>query len=208
MSLEEIKGEYDAIFSLGHLCLAALQLQKNNLRLFSGVLDWMGSHSLTNVSRLLNNRFAGFMDFENLAIRGYADEYNLLVEDEKYHIFSNHDFAANENTLTHLATYHEAKEKFNRRIKRFLEKMETSERILFVRTKGSFADVLELETVLSSLVKNDFKIVVVNHTNVKDIKEKQWPLKRVTIVEFPDKEIWTENDHLWKKLFSDVHLRS
>ncbi|MED1203451.1 DUF1796 family putative cysteine peptidase [Heyndrickxia acidicola] len=207
MSLEEIKGEYDAIFSLGHLCLAGLQLKKNQLRPFSGVLDWMGSNSLPDVNRLLKNRFAGFMDFKNLAIRGYANEYNLLVEDEVYHIFSNHDFAADKNTLTHLAAYPEVKEKFNRRIKRFLEKMETSKRILFVRTEGSFADVLELESVLSDLVKHDFRILVVNHTNVQGLVEKEWPVERVAVVELPNKEIWEENDQLWKTILSDVHLR-
>jgi len=31
MSLKDISGTYDAIFSLGDLCLAAVQLRKNNL---------------------------------------------------------------------------------------------------------------------------------------------------------------------------------
>jgi hypothetical protein len=208
MSLEEIKGEYDAIFSLGHLCLASLQLKKNQLRPFSGVLDWMGSHSLPDVSQLLKNRFAGFMDFQNLAVRGYANEYNILVEDEVYKIFSNHDFAADKNTLTHLATYPEVKEKFSRRIQRFLEKMESSKRILFVRTEGTFTDVLELESVLSDLVKNDFRILIVNHTNVHGLVEKEWPLEKVAVVELPNKEIWEENDQFWKTILRDVRLRA
>ncbi|EHL78862.1 DUF1796 family putative cysteine peptidase [Bacillus smithii] len=46
MSLEDIKGTYDSVFSLGDLCLTSIQLKKNNLRPFSGVLDWMASPSL------------------------------------------------------------------------------------------------------------------------------------------------------------------
>jgi Putative papain-like cysteine peptidase (DUF1796) len=40
MSLKDISGNYVAIFSLGGDCLEAIQLRKNNLRPFAGVLDW------------------------------------------------------------------------------------------------------------------------------------------------------------------------
>lgn len=53
--------------------------------------------------------------------------------------------------------------------------MSTSQRILFIRTKGTFEEVRELEKVLSGMVKNDFRILVVNHTNVNGMIEKNWP---------------------------------
>ena len=56
-----------------------------------------------------------------------------------------------------MATYPEVIEKYNRRIDRFIEKMSTSKRILFVRTEGegSFKEAQELELVLSDLVQHD-----------------------------------------------------
>jgi hypothetical protein len=39
MKLVDVKGTYNAIFSLGDLCLTAIQLEKNNLRPFSGMLE-------------------------------------------------------------------------------------------------------------------------------------------------------------------------
>ncbi|MCM3197169.1 DUF1796 family putative cysteine peptidase [Priestia megaterium] len=211
MSLKDIKGTYDAIFSLGDLCLASIQLRKNNLRPFAGPLDWMSSPSLSSVNRLLENRFEGFMELSNLNPTAYstgvdsADPY-LVVVDEAYQIVSSHDFKADENTLTHLVTYPEVKNKLNKRIQRFLEKMSTSQRILFVRTEATFSEVLELESILSNMVKKEFHILVVNHSNINDMVEKSWPLKRVTVLEFPNNEIWNGNDNYWKSVLDEVSL--
>ncbi|MED1488612.1 DUF1796 family putative cysteine peptidase [Bacillus smithii] len=206
MSLEDIKGTYDSVFSLGDLCLTSIQLKKNNLRPFSGVLDWMASPSLSNVNRLLKNRFVGFMDLPNLRIIGYASDQLICVSDDGYQIVSNHDFEVGKNTLSHLGGYPEVREKFDRRIKRFLEKMETSKRILFVRTEGTFEEVLELESILSKMVKHDFRILIVNHTDVSGLTEKNWPIERVSVVELPNQDIWNANDHFWKMMFDGVQL--
>ncbi|MDI3411920.1 DUF1796 family putative cysteine peptidase [Bacillus sonorensis] len=86
--------------------------------------------------------------------------------DDNYHVGSVHDFDADKNTLDDLATYPEVIEKFNRRINRFLEKMSTGKRILFVRTEGSFEEAKELELILSEMVQHDFSVLLVRHTNV------------------------------------------
>jgi len=71
MNLKDIKGQYDAVFSLGHLCLAAIQLRNNDLRPFAGPLDWVTTNSLSDLNRLLRNRFTGFMDSKNIRVIGY-----------------------------------------------------------------------------------------------------------------------------------------
>jgi hypothetical protein len=206
MTLEKIKGSYDAIFSLGHLCLAAIQLKKFNIRPFSGVLDWVASYSLTDVNRLLQNQFVGFMELPNLKVVGHASPLDLLVLDEAYNIAFNHDFKTNQNTVSHLAAYHEVKKKYDRRVQRFLEKMATCKRILFIRTEGTFPEVSELESILLKMVKNDFRILVVNHTNVNNMVEINLPSQKVSAVELPHKEIWNSNDRFWAEIFRGVHL--
>ncbi|MBY0090734.1 peptidase [Priestia aryabhattai] len=206
MSLENIKGNYDAIFSLGDLCLTAIQLRENNLRPFSGVLDWVASPSLETVNRLLQNRFSNFLDLSNLKPIKYVSEWDLFVLDEVNNIGFNHDFKTDKNTLTHLGGYPEVKEKYDRRIQRFLEKMSTSQRILFVRTEATLKEVQELESILSGMVKNDFRILVVNHTNVHDMTEKNWPLEKVCLVELPNNDIWNANNNYWKKIFEGIFL--
>ncbi|WP_438349686.1 DUF1796 family putative cysteine peptidase [Paenibacillus sp. FA6] len=205
MRLAELKGEYDSIFSLGDLCLASIQLKKNNLRLFSGVLDWVGSPQLSEVNRLLMNRFTGFMELDNLRVVGDAGEEMLLVSEDAYHIFSNHDFTKASNTYTNLSAYPEVKQKFDRRIQRFLEKMESCQRILFVRTEGSLQDVYDLQTVLTGLVKHDFRILLINHAPVGGIVELDWPLDKVCAVQFPNGEKWVGNDEIWKTMLKGIH---
>jgi len=207
LKLQEIKGTYDAIYSLGDLCLASIQLKQNKLRPFSGVLDWMASPQLHDVNRMLRYRFEEFMAPSNLRIIGYAGEDKICVADDFYHIVSNHDFDIGKNSLTHLGGYAEVKEKYDRRIRRFLDKADTCENMLFVRTEGDLEDAAELQDVLSDLVRNDFRVLIVNHTDVNGLVEDDWPLKRVCSVQLPAANKWTDNDHLWTKLLHGVHTR-
>ncbi|CAM3043587.1 DUF1796 domain-containing protein [Filibacter tadaridae] len=206
MKKHEIHGDYDAIFSLGDLCLTSIQLKKHGLRPYSGVLDWVASKELKTVNRLLKNRFAGFMDFENLRVIGYAGEDFICVSDDGHNIVSNHDFEVGKNTLHYLGSYSEVKEKYARRIGRFLERMENAKNILFVRTEGSFEDILELQTVLSNLVQHDYRILLINHEPVSGIVKKNWPLEKVYAVDLPNKDIWEGNHHLWDELLEGVRL--
>lgn len=206
MNINDIKGNYDAIFSLGDLCLTSIQLKKHNLRPYSGVLDWVASKDMNQVIKLLENRFIGFMDYENLRVLGYADTF-ICVSDDGYHIVSNHDFGPDENTLEYLGSYQKVMEKYKRRINRFLGEMKKAKRILFVRTEGTFEDVAKLQDVLSKLVKHDFNVLLINHTNVDGIVEKSWPLEKVCAVEFPNKDIWEGNHALWDEILNGITLK-
>lgn len=103
MNLQEIKGSHDVIVSLGSACNPAMQLRRHNLRTFSGPLDWSVSLSLSDVSRLLKNKFNGFMELKNMClIDGSAyvlDEginiqstKSYFIKDTHYNILSVHDF--------------------------------------------------------------------------------------------------------------------
>lgn len=207
MDLSQLKGEYDAIFSLGDLCLASIQLKKHNLRPYSGVLDWMASPELSQVNTLLENRFIGFLEYDNLRVVGYADSF-ICVSDDGYNLVSNHDFDGEKNTLTYLGAYAEVMEKYERRIRRFLSEMDNAKRILFVRTEGSLEDAAVLQDVLSRLVKHDFSILLINHTYVQGIVEKSWPLEKVCSIEFPNQDTWEGNHDLWKEVLSGIRLRT
>lgn len=206
MGNDQIKGGYDAVFSLGDLCLGAIQLKKNGLRPFSGPLDWMGTPQLPKVREVIEKRFADFMLRENLRIIGMATEQMLLVLDERNLIYSNHDFDTMRNSLTKLHMYPQVKERLDRRANRLLENLITAQRILFVRTNATLEETAELERVLRSIISNDFRILVVNHGPVSGIVEKHWPINNVYSVELPNNEIWEGNNSLWVQLFQDVYL--
>lgn len=191
---------------LGDLCLASIQLKKHNLRPYSGVLDWMASIDLSQVNELLENRFIGFLEYDNLRVIGYADDF-ICVSDDGYNLVSNHDFDGEKNTLNYLGGYAEVMEKYERRIQRFLSEMENAKRILFVRTEGTLEDAAVLQDVLSRIVKHDFSILLINHTYVPGIVEKSWPLDKVCSIEFPNIDKWEGNHDLWKEVLSGIRLR-
>ncbi|MDQ0269728.1 DUF1796 family putative cysteine peptidase [Cytobacillus purgationiresistens] len=207
MSLKDIQGEYNTVFSLGNLCLSAIQMKNNQIRPFSGVFDWIGTPKTDTVTTLIKSRFANFLNFNNLVPEKYLSERDLYVWDKFYDIGFNHDFYTDKNSLTHLGGFPEVKAKYNRRIKRFLDSFETSERILFIRTEAEYGDVKELQATLNSMVKNKFELLIVNHKNIPTMIEKTWDIKHVTVVEMPDHEIWEGNDALWKQLLKDVKLK-
>lgn len=207
MRREDLMGSYDAIFSLGDLCLTSIQLKKHGLRPYSGVFDWAATPTLSKVNFMLKNRFAQFMQLEHLRTIGPASDTMLCVADDYYDFVSNHDFELTKNSMTYLGSYNEVMEKYNRRISRFLYAMNTAKRILFVRTEGDLGDVMELQATLRDLVKNDFSILVINHEDVSGIVEKHWPLPHVYSVAFPNSvDKWEGNNELWSEILQGISL--
>lgn len=206
MRLNDLQGEYDGIFSLGELCLTSIQLERCGLRPFAGPLDWMSTPSLTDVNRLLERRFAGFMDRAHLQYVQHASDKLLLVHERQYNAFSNHDFFVHRNDPALLEDYPAVKAKYDRRTARLLEVAQTGKRLLFVRCGGTRDEAAALETTLARLVKHDFRVLLVNHTDVDTLTERDWRLTRVCPVELPGDPdvIWGGNNHLWDRLLSGL----
>ncbi|SDD30702.1 Putative papain-like cysteine peptidase [Paenibacillus sp. UNCCL117] len=207
MRLSELAGTYDAVFSLGQNCTPAIQLEKNGLRPFAGVLDWMMSDTLADVNRLLLTRFGHFMEWSDLQVMS-AGYKSYMVKDLHNNVISVHDFPLSKNTEQHLATYGEFKEKLNRRIARFYEKAGSSQRILFVRLLGAYEEVRELQAILRSIVAHDFTLLIVNYTGVTGLTEIEWGLNHVCVVEIPSADLWNyASDPYWEQMFKGVSLR-
>ncbi|MBB3131725.1 hypothetical protein FHS19_006448 [Paenibacillus rhizosphaerae] len=207
MKLADIQGTYEAIFSLGDLCLVSIQLEKYNLRPYAGPLDWMSSYNLSDVNRLLANRFARFMDRNNLVVEKQLSDALYLVMETEYNLGSNHDFFTHANTPDNLAAYPSVKAKYDRRVERFLNKCATSRKTLFIRTEGTFEQAEELRNILSGLVAHEFSILLINHTDtVEGIVETECPVDRVCSLLMPKAGYWKGNDPLWTDLLSNIHL--
>lgn len=208
MRIADIKGKYDDIFSLGQLCYISIQLEKNGLRPYSGVLDWVGSPNLSSVNRLLRNRFEGFMDRHQMECIGTSGDKLYLVQDKLYDIYSNHDFFIAQNDPKLLEAYPSVKTKYDRRVARFLEKAATAERLLFVRSGGTYEEAKELQEVLDDLVRNDYVLLFLDPGQADGIEENDWPLERVCSVNVPHVDkLWNDSDHVWKELFQGIELR-
>ncbi|MCQ6530975.1 DUF1796 family putative cysteine peptidase, partial [Bacillus mycoides] len=168
-----------------------------------GPIDWMISFSFQDVICLLQNQFKDFMKKENMIFTGYhVYETKLLLKDTKYNIDSAHDFLVTENTPENWTTYPEFKIKINRRIQRFLNKLETCNKILFVRIGGTYEEAQLLEEVLSKIVKNEFRILLLNGISEYKIIEYDWDLQYTCSIGIPMNG--NQNHVIWNQIFKNI----
>ncbi|NOV03228.1 DUF1796 family putative cysteine peptidase [Paenibacillus planticolens] len=216
MNLQELnKTTFDLIASLGQNCDPAGHLRRYHLRKFSMPLDWVVSNSLTDVNRLLANKFRGFMDLSNMQqIEGssqYVDEFTVVVQkmptyfikDMLYNVTSVHDFPVIPNQYWH-STYHSYKEKLNMRIHRFLEESEKSKSALFVRLLATYDQTVELQSVLKKCMHGDFRVLIINPVaNLPRVIEIDWGLDHVCSVQIPS----TNNTNAWDYILNGIRIR-
>lgn len=206
--IPDLQGTYDTVVSLGQNCLPSMMLEKNGLRTYSGVLDWMISDELNDVSRLWENRFQGFMELANLKGK-VTTGTNLTVTDTLYNITSVHDFPLSRNTPEQMNSYGDFKNKMNRRIERYIRQSAMSERTLYVRMKGTYEEVLRLEQAIAPYHRGKFHILLVNYTFIPDLFDCAWPNERICSVQMSSPDIWNNvSDPHWKLLFSGMGMRS
>jgi len=188
------RGTYHAYISLGAMCQTAYQLRRLGLRKFSGPLDWFIISSSPKLSHLLNKRFNGFMELNNLRHTNIVDNHYVL-RDTVYQVDSYHDFPVhyNPNQL-----YPKFKEQVDRRISRFLKTIQTGP-VCFVRTHTSSSEARLLEQALYNISDGDFRILIVNLHNQrgKGVIYEDWGLQRVSSVTIPAGRDWRGSNHHW-----------
>lgn len=215
VKLVDVKGAYDVIISLGSWCGPSINLRQRQLRRFSFPLDWMISSSISDVTRLLSNRFIGFMELEHMrkiegtsalledgmatpAERGrpYHDAHFIL--DTQYDMISVHDFPV----LPHqdwTQSYASYKEKMNLRIRRFFEILNNSRAVLFIRWgEVNAPEAALLQAVLSSFVPGTCNILFLQTMHdIQDVQELDWGIDGVCTLQVPidrpnDESIWNQ----------------
>jgi hypothetical protein len=217
MNLQELnRTTYDLVASLGQNCDPASHLRRHKLRKFSMPLDWVVSTSLTDVNRLLANKFQGYMDLSNMqVIEGtsqYVDEFAAVVQkipsyfikDMSYNVTSVHDFPIIPHQSWHY-TYHVYKAKLNVRIQRFLEETGTSKSTLFIRLLATYDQAFELQSVLRKFTNGDFKVLIINPiANLQQVTELDWGLEHVCVVQIPS----TNNMKEWDYILNGIKIRT
>ena len=115
---------FDNYVSLGYFCEVATDLEKIGLRNTSSPFDWCISQ-FQSIIRLIEDRFDAFLDRENMA---QSIQNRNIYMDQKNSIFFFHDFSQYKPCDVQ---YETVKEKYTRRISRFLERIQSP--TLFVR---------------------------------------------------------------------------
>lgn len=120
----EKNKKYENFISIGGFCGVAQDLEKLGLRSTSSPFDWCVSE-FEGIVRLIENKFDGFMKYENLI---QDKDHRERYKDNAYNIVFFHDFSKYKSLKVQ---YDEVKEKYNRRSKRFLKDIEKP--TLFIR---------------------------------------------------------------------------
>ncbi|MFC4104110.1 DUF1796 family putative cysteine peptidase [Paenibacillus xanthanilyticus] len=209
LTLEQIRGVYDAIYSLGHNCLPGVQMTRSGLRRNAGPIDWMGSPALSGVTRALHDRFAHFMKLSNLSVVGIDPNAGCyLVKDLAYGIVSNHDFPVGTGTADPLLPYPAFSAKMKRRTDRMLDDMQTKDRLLFIRAEGTYPELFELSLTLQAMVRGEFRILFVQHGPVSAVTPMGWHIPHVCALQIPlCADPFHDNDSHWRALLAGITHR-
>lgn len=201
--------EYVNYISLGYFCGIAQDLEKLGLRNFSSPFDW-GISSFSNVITAIDNHFDNFMNYDNLSQSVSCKKHYC---DEVYKFYFFHDFSEYK-TLDD--QYDSVKEKYDRRIRRFLKRIESP--TLFIRYISSeevdeFGKSVELgwieqnyQYIISVLKKfnSENDIVFIGDESVKSESIKVYQVVRDEDDKVSRSPIYN-NDELYQYL-STVHF--
>lgn len=221
VKLENVKGAYDVIIGLGSWCGPSIYLWRRQLRRFSFPLDWMISNTVTDVTRLLKNRFEGFMELGQLrkidGTSAYLEEGVAVLQgdgtyqsahyilDTRYNVISVHDFPiVTDQDWT--AAYVPYREKLTHRIQRFLHVLQQSRSVLFIRWGAiNKEEAAELHAVLSSLTPGICRIIFMQTVSgLQSIQELDWEQDGICALQVPLEQPYDEA--AWDKTMNGLAL--
>jgi hypothetical protein len=203
MQLSQIHQSYDLILSMGYNCQSALHLRGNQIRSFTGPVDWVISNSIPVLIQQLEKGFRDYMKLENLKIIGSIYGH-FSVEDAATGILSFHDFPVPPDQRKCISNYPEYRKQLDRRIQRFYQAAKASKRALYVRERTSPADAVKLRLALERLSGKEVYLLAVNYTDALVPREVEWGLPYISAVEIPVKE--PERADAWKKILTGFSL--
>lgn len=190
---------YDTFIGLGGSCQTAHQLNVNKLKGPTLPFDWVVS-PFSSVHALIQNEFADWLDKEHLVL-AQDDEVGWYIHDQKYRIRFLHDFPLDPEFVR---GYDVARSKYERRIRRLLELLQSDKRVLFVRL-----DITREEaTAFDRMLRKKFPRLKYDLLAVGDTPEMQpnWELPRIRNLFLPQPEsrFWAGLDEPWREVLGNV----
>jgi hypothetical protein len=194
-------SQYDEVVSLGIACQAAAQIKYNEIRIRAYPFDWLVTPFDGLISFIIN-KGAGFLEPGNFCSHGLIRNSNsLLVKDSIYNFSFMHDFEGEDP----LFSYAEVKEKYDRRIKRFFNLLESNKKVLFIRVTISKAQAKQLDQVLQKHYPNlSYTIVAVSD---KEDAKMDWGLPRVRNFYLIQDWDWMGDDEVWEGILQQFPVK-
>jgi hypothetical protein len=141
--MEVCYKKYDLIFGIGRACSCSTFLRMCELQKYSYPFDWISGLYFNGAIKVLSSKFERFIELDDLYYGSSPVENDIYFN--KYNgITFNHDFPKNYGEDKETA-FLAVKEKYNRRIKRLLNKITESRKILIVYLEIINVDDVENE---------------------------------------------------------------
>lgn len=149
------KQKYDLVFSLGEACACTQTLRKAKLQNNSYPLDWLYGADFLGRTEILCSGFDDFINLEDLEYFGKNKSSNNPCYDYKNtrnNINFNHDFPCGTSLED---SYPKVREKYDSRIKRLLQGIESAQRVLIVylETPNCKSKLSNTQTLLGAYKK-------------------------------------------------------
>lgn len=176
--------KYDFVFSIGEACSCTQVLRQQGLQNASYPFDWLFGSTLVKRCEILANEFKDFIRKEDLEFSYEERSVKCYAYHNKLNgITFNHDFL---KSLEFDEAYPLVKEKYDRRIKRLLKRIENSNSVLVVYLESPITNHPDIsnEEILQgySILKEKFGDKI-NLLYIKNSKQE------VVIEEFEDGKI-------------------
>lgn len=200
---------YDAVVSLGNMCQVAHQLDINNKRGPAYPLDWV-IVPFPSLCFFIANEGQLFLQPDQLVlcenqVDGQGNgNVQTFIKDLYYQIEFVHDF---EYTHDFLKDYATIKEKYDRRVERFFELLNSKKKVLLVRRGINYQQAVLLDELLKQKYpKLNYTILALDNT--EEIKQ-NWGLKRVK--NYHLRELtpwnWVGDPWAWQEILSQFPIK-
>lgn len=207
------------LINLGNDCEPAWNLSYCSLRKEAFPFDWLQTPEFEGIIKLIQDNFKYFLDPKYLVLDNHA------VKNTYYNIKFVHDFPTHKNNTVNehseisdmgqiLSNFLDflpiIKKKYERRIERFYNALNSGEKIIFFRTHITPLQAKDFVKLMSDrFEKTNFKLIVV-HSNKK--YSNNWKIPHVYsfyAIENPTKKSLLQSwfDHnLWKEIFFKINI--
>lgn len=167
--------DYDLIYSIGTDCACSMYMLRHNLRTVAGPFDWLTHADFKTRIELILSDFDNFLECEDLKFlpkdpKIFNDTACDYYENIRNGFYYFHDFPAN---IPLKKSFQEVKNKYQRRIQRFLNNLKQPDKILLLwisnNSKVAPEEALKLCTKIREKFGNHIDFLMIEHDeNKKD----------------------------------------
>lgn len=190
----------DAIVNLGGDCQTAYQLSINGLRQYALPFDSLIT-PYDSLKSMIENNFDGFLNLENFRLSINENQEKFIL-DLKYKTRIFHDFRLDRFFFK---DYKSFRDKYQRRISRFLTLLDNSVCPIFFRLQINKLQTIELRNLLE-IRRNKKPFLLVVLSSDENFKE-DWELEGVrNFYLTSDKNSWMGDNDAYKQIFQFLKL--